>query len=315
MNAKIDLLTRVAELYYEQDLSQNDIAKMLDTSRPTVSRLLVEAKREGIVEITVHSPIRKHARLSLELRRALSLREAIVVSGRYDYEKALRRCCEATLSLCNTILENNATIGIAWGAAPRYLCDLMEEHPYDQPYYNVNVVQMVGCLGTGNPNIDGIELALRMSRSLGGRYSNIYAPIYVGSEEVYHYLIQEPQIESTLKHAEHLDIILTGVGSLDEETILQRAGYFTDADRRALLDQGAVGHLLARPFDRTGAEIVTPGRYTVGAPLSAMRSAEWSIGISAAEFKAEATLAAVRGGYINVLVVDEVLATRLLELA
>ena len=59
MAERTDLLVRVAELYYEQGLNQNEVAKLLNTSRPTVSRLLDEAKDAGVVEIVVHSPIRK----------------------------------------------------------------------------------------------------------------------------------------------------------------------------------------------------------------------------------------------------------------
>jgi deoxyribonucleoside regulator len=311
MEERTELLVRVAELYYEQGLNQSDISDILGTSRPTVSRLLDEAKEAGVVEIIVHSPIRKDPQLSHELRTALGLREAVVISGSYDYEKGLYRCCEAAIQFFNTIIENNKTIGITWGAAPKFLCDIMEPHEY----YNVNVVQMVGCLGTGDPNMDGLELALRMSKSLGGTYSNIYAPIYVESETVYSYLVAEPQIEATLKKAMHTDIILTGIGSLDESTTLQKAGYLTDRDRADLISKGAVGHLLARPFNQEGVEIPIQGKYTIGAPLEAMRAAEWSIGISSAEFKAAAALAAVRGGYLNTLIVDLKLAREILALA
>ncbi|MVB10703.1 Deoxyribonucleoside regulator [Caprobacter fermentans] len=313
MEDKTDLLVRAAELYYEQKLNQIDIAKILNTSRPTVSRLLEEAKDAGIVEIIVHSPVRKNAKLSFDLRNTFGLREAIVVNGSYEYHKALRRCCEAASHFFNTIMENNKVIGISWGAAPQYLCDLIER----KDYYNVHVVQMVGCLGTGNPNIDGIELALRISKRLGGTYSNIYAPIYVGSKTVHSYLIKEPQIEATLNQANHVDIILTGIGSFDSGTTLQQSGYFTDQDRMNIIGKGAVGHLLARPYDRNGSPIdMEPeGRYTIGAPLDAMHAAEWSVGISAAAFKAEAVLGAIRGKYINVLVADEALAVRMLELA
>lgn len=311
MDKKVDLLVRVSELYYEQGLNQSAIADILGTSRPTVSRLLDEAKEDGVVEFIVHSPIKKDPQLSHRLRVNLGLREAIVVSGNYDYEKGLSRCCEAANQLFSTIIENNKTVGITWGSALKILCDLIE--PKD--YYNVNVVQMVGCLATGNPNLDGLELALRMAKKLGGTYSNIYAPIYVESEVVYSYLVAEPQIEATLKRAMHTDIILTGIGSLDSNTTLQKAGYLTDRDRIDLIGRGAVGHLLAHPFDKDGNEIPLIGRFAISAPLEAMRAAEWSIGISAAEFKAEAVLAAVRGGFINTLVVDQKLANKVLELA
>lgn len=310
MEDRTELVVRAAELYYEEGLNQNAIAGILGTSRPTVSRLLDEAKETGVVEIVVHNPIRKDPKLSYALRTGLGLRDALVVTGSYDYRKALRRCCESALQCFNTVMEHNRTIGISWGAVPQNLCEMMEE----REYYNVNVVQMVGCLGTGNPNVDGLELALRISKKLGGTYSNIYAPIYVESRVVHDYLVAEPQIDATLKKAMHTDVILTGIGSLDAGTTLQQAGYWTDRDRMELLGRGAIGHLLARPFDAAGREVPLEGRYIIGAPLEAMKRAEWSIGVSAGEFKAEATLAAIRGGYINVLVADEKLARRLLEL-
>lgn len=311
MDKKMDLLVRVSELYYEQDLNQSAIADILGTSRPTVSRLLYEAKESGVVEVIVHSPIRKDAALSHSLRVNLGLREAVVVSGNYDYERGLSRCCEAANQLFSTIMENNTTVGITWGSALKILCDLIET----KDYYNVNVVQMVGCLATGNPKLDGLELALRMSKKLGGTYSNIYAPIYVESEVVYSYLVAEPQINATLKKAMHTDIILTGIDSLDSNSTLRKAGYLTERDRLELIEKGAVGQLLAHPIDRYGNKIPLNGRFAISAPLEAMRAAQWSIGISAAEFKAEAVLAAVRGGYINTLVVDEKLAKKVLELA
>ena len=315
MKSRTDLLIRVSELYYEQDLSQHEIAKLLGISRPTVSRLLDEAKETGIVEIKVNSPIRKDPALSLRLRDRLHLKDAIVVNGSYDYCKALRRCCEAALHFTNTTLQNNMTVGICWGAATRFLCDLMEEHPYDQPYYNVNVVQMVGCLGSGNPNVDGLELALRMSKSLGGTYSNIYAPAFVSNAQVQSYLVKEPQIEATLRKAEHLDIILTSVGSLDSGTSLHKAGFYTDETLADLVGRGAVGHLLARPFDADGREVPAADLFPVGAQLSTLANATWSVAVNASEDKAEGLLAAVRSGYVNTIVVDQPLARKLLALA
>lgn len=95
----------------------------------------------------------------------------------------------------STVLDNNQSIGISWGRALDALCNAIK--PAD--YYNVNVVQMVGCLGTGNPRVDGLELALRISKKLGGTYSNIYAPVYVDSELVYSYLVSDRRLKPRSK--------------------------------------------------------------------------------------------------------------------
>ena len=52
----LDLMHRAARLYYLDELNQAAIAERLTVSRPTVSRLLAEARRIGLVRITVHDP-------------------------------------------------------------------------------------------------------------------------------------------------------------------------------------------------------------------------------------------------------------------
>ncbi|MBR0598256.1 sugar-binding transcriptional regulator [Sinanaerobacter chloroacetimidivorans] len=311
MDTREDLLIRAAELYYHQGLSQNAIAEILCTSRPTVSRILDEAREAGIVQIIIHSPIKKNPELSKELRTALKLKDAIVISGSHEIDTALQKCSTAAAHFLNSILDNNITIGITWGPATNYLCDAIEP----REFYNINVIQMVGCLGTGNPTLDGLELAMKISSKLKGTYSNIYAPAFVDNEIVHSYLLKEPQIQTTLKKALHTDIVLTGIGSLfDSTSTLQRAGYLNEEDRLSLLKKGVVGHLLSRMFDADGKEIPLENKYVISAPLEALKVPKWSIGICVSEMKAPPALAAVKAGYINTLICDESLANRLLEL-
>lgn len=311
MSNRVDLLVHISELYYQQELSQQEISQIMGISRPTVSRLLDEAKETGVVEVIIHSPIVKHPKLSYALRTEFGLRDAIVVSGNYEFDKALARCAKCAAHFLNTVLENNMSIGISWGRALEALCNAVEP----SEYYNVNVVQMVGCLGTGNPRVDGLELALRLSKKVGGTYSNIYAPVYVDSELVYSYLVAEPQIETTLKKALSVDIVITGIGSLDDPNAsLYQSGCYSPEDRGELMRRGAVSSLLGRMFDINGKEVQLDGRFVISAPLEAMHYPTWSIGINAGAAKAECTLAALHGKYLNTLIVDEPLALRILEL-
>ena len=87
MKERDELLVRVAELYYQQNLSQNEVAKIIGVSRPLVSRLLIEARNTGIVEIKIHTKIKKNGDLSLKLRNTFNLKEAIVVEGNPDIIK------------------------------------------------------------------------------------------------------------------------------------------------------------------------------------------------------------------------------------
>ena len=48
---RLRILTDISEMYYIQGKTQSQIAHVLNFSRSTVSRLLTEARQEGIVEI------------------------------------------------------------------------------------------------------------------------------------------------------------------------------------------------------------------------------------------------------------------------
>ena len=60
-------LVNVARLYYEDELSQQEIAVRLGKSRPTVSRMLKAARSQGIVTIDIRAPSNRSRSLELAL--------------------------------------------------------------------------------------------------------------------------------------------------------------------------------------------------------------------------------------------------------
>ena len=63
-----NLLAQIAFMYYEQELTQNEIAAQLGLSRVKVYRLLKQAKIEQVVQININWPIERDP----ELERALA---------------------------------------------------------------------------------------------------------------------------------------------------------------------------------------------------------------------------------------------------
>jgi deoxyribonucleoside regulator len=311
MKERDELLMRVVELYYQQGLNQNKVAGVVGISRPMVSRLLIEARNKGIVEIKVHSKINKNSRLSLKIRDTFGLQDATIISGNYNYNEAIQKCGAVASEFLYSILDNNMTIGITWGPMINSLCDSLQE----KQYYNVHVLQMVGSLGTGNPLIDGIELAYRISSKLNGTYSNIISPAFVDNEFVQEYLFNQPQIKSIINMANNLDVVLTGIGSVsDNRSTLRVAGYLTESDVKELTNNGCVGHVAARFFDDKGNEILLKDHYPIAVPLDALKNARKSIGICASASRAAPVIAAIKSSFINTLIADEALANEMLDL-
>lgn len=310
MNQKEESLVQVAELYYQQNLNQQEIAKIFNISRPTVSRMLEEARSRKIVEIIIHSPIARNYELSEAVREAYGLKNCIVVDSTLGYQESLKCCATAAANFLHSVLESNLVLAVSWGSVITYLAQVLEP----RTYHNVHVVQMVGCLAAGNPQQDGIEISMKIAQKLGAGYSNIFAPVFVNSQLMAAHFLEEPRIVSTMEKINIADIAVMGIGSVgDKNSILSTTGSILPGEWKDLKGKGATGHLLARMFDREGREIPIPGKSPVSPPLETLRKIRWTIGIAASERKAPATRAAVLAGYINSLVIDDSLARALLQ--
>lgn len=311
MRNSIPQIVRVAELYYEQNLSQKEIAQIIGTSRPRVSRLLADAKEIGVVEIKINRLIEKLPDLSEALRTTFRLRDAIVVDSGETYLESVRNVGIAAAELLSSIVKNEMTIGITWGQTLYQMAQALDRTPMEK----VEIVQMLGALGEGDSHIDGPELALRLAEKFDGSYRYVHAPAVVKTTEMKQMLMQQPQIKSTLEKAANADIMVQGIGSLaDEMSSLARAGYLDEAERASCLEQGAVGHLMARMIDIHGNHVGKYNDRVVAIPIEALHQPGYSIGICASKRKAKPTLGAIRGRFINTLVTDRRCAEELMRL-
>ena len=175
---RLELLASIASMYYEENLSQADIAARTGYSRSMISRLLNEARTEGVVEIRIRYPLCRRTDLEPELQDLLGLALVrVLTSGTTRYEERLRRLGSLAAQLVTELVHDNMTIGVSWGSA------LWETVNALRPglHAGVHVVQMIGALGTPDPDIDGPELARRLARTMTGRYSTFPAPLVVDS--------------------------------------------------------------------------------------------------------------------------------------
>jgi deoxyribonucleoside regulator len=309
-----DLLAQVASLYYEDGLTQAEVARRVDASRSTVSRLLQEARETGIVEITIHYPWKSDPELEHLLETQFHLGKALVLDGRgRPYAEVLRGLGVLAARYLDGVLDQDSYLGISWGTAVHSTVQaLRPKHRLP-----VTVVQMIGAVGTGDPLIDGPDLAHFLANVYGGEYRYLHAPLIVENGQVRHALLQEPRIRETLAIARCVDIALVGIGSLvPEVSSLLRAGYL---DREALAQlraQGAVGDICARHYDSHGQVMdIELNRRIVGIELKDLQDIKQVIGVAGGEAKAEAILGALCGGHINVLVTDDGAARKVLTLA
>ena len=109
-----ELLTRIAYLYYKDDLTQHQIAQQLGLSRPKIARLLQEARRTGIVRIEITQELPPDQKEAYNLQKLFNLRRAVVVRNEESREATLHALRSAVGSLILENLKETTSIGFSF---------------------------------------------------------------------------------------------------------------------------------------------------------------------------------------------------------
>lgn len=300
---RLEFLAQIASWYYEQGLDQEVIAQHIGRSRSMVSRLLQEAREAGLVEIRVRHPLKTDAALEDRLIKTYRLQGAAVLASLpSDHPTLLRRLGLLGARCLNEWLADGQTIGIGWGTALHEVVRAMPQRRLQ----GVTVVQLIGATGRGDPLIDGPELARWLAQKLGAAYRLIPAPLIVESDAVARALLQERSVAEALALARRASVALVGVGSVEPSvSSLQRAGYLGAGELAQLKAAGVVGDILARQLNADGQPVETPYvRRVIGLDLAELTATPVVIAVAGGKGKAMAVRAALRGGYVKVMVTD-----------
>jgi deoxyribonucleoside regulator len=307
------LLAQVASLYYEDGKNQNQVAKVLGYSRSHISRMLAEARREGIVEIHVHHPLERVAILEQRLVEQFDLQEVRVLkSNGLPYSLMLRRLGALAASLLAQKIRPNSVLGISWGTALYEVSNMLP--PIDYP--DVKVVQLIGSATSRDHQVDGPGLARAFSLQFGGQYYTLAAPWLVGDKQIRDALMKERRMQEVLELTKKVDIALVGIGTVDpRHSSLVRAGYLTIEEAQQIQGIGAVGDVCGHYFDIHGnlMEIPVAG-YAFGTGVETLQGIALSVGVAGGTVKAPSILGALRSKLVNSLVTDDTAARTVLEL-
>ena len=88
---KNKLAISAAKLYYQSGFSQADIAKELQLSRPSVSRLLQYAKDMGFVRIEIFDPIEDQGQLAQKVASVYGLRQVCIANAPIEDEEEVKK--------------------------------------------------------------------------------------------------------------------------------------------------------------------------------------------------------------------------------
>ena len=308
--ASEELLLRVAWFYYKDELTQDEIAKRLSVSRASVGRMLDRARKVGLVSINLNADHLDAFEVSRQLRRTFGLSEALVVPDHAAGEGE-RSALNARLGLggaqfMSTHLRPGGTLGVGWG-------DTVSRVIAATSFGAVGPVRMVSLTG----GVDAYLPAFLSSKGEGELTSAtvIPTPIVASTPELAAALKAEPSIQQVLKQACGVEQAIVGVGTPTADATIVQMGYLEAVDVRELRDQHVVGDILGQFFDASGRVVPLPIHdRRIGIELSELARIPKVVGVAGGLHKVEAILGALRGGFLDVLVTNELAALRLLDL-
>ena len=305
-------LVQVAKLYHRENLSQQEIARRLGTSRSNVSRMLAAAQERGIVEIRIHERAPRDLDLERELVARYGLSDAVVASNVNEVGvQVLDRLGELAWAWLRDQLKDGMTVAMSWGQALQALVAAVPPTVMS----STEVVQLVGGISARASFVTGQELVREFAGRLGGTYRYLHAPAAFTTVEARRTMAEEPSIRDALEAARHADVALVGVGSVrsgSSAAILEAVGP-SAAEREAFLAQGPVGDVAGRDLDAAGRPVLgAVDDRVLGLTLAEVRAVPRVVALAAGAGKAAALRGALRGGWLDVLVCDAEAAALLL---
>ena len=307
-----ELLARLAQRYYVDERTQEEIAREFALSRPKVQRLLERARRAGVVAIHIQAPPGLRLELESRLRATFGLSDAIVCSARTDPEAEREAVAQHAARYLERRLDDGCVVAVSHGrtagAVPRFF----------QPRSRLDVT-FVSAMG-GSPGVDAPtnpnEICRALAAACGGRAVSLYAPAYVESVEMRDQLLAQEAVAHSLDQAARASVALVGIGGTDDGCTMVRSGCLTTEEMARLRSQGAVGDVLGNYVDIEGRPVESPHQdRLVALTVDHLRRIGTVVAVVSEPEKPRATLGILRAGVISVLVVDEGNARAVLDLA
>lgn len=302
-------LVQVARLYYEDNLSQKEIADRLGVSRALINLYLKNAREEGIVRVHIVDPTNNCIQLGSTLKNLFSLKDITVVPNpRGPQSLSLRAVAGAAADYISTSLSDGATLGLCWGRTTTAVTELLKP----TRARNVDAVPLLGDCGHTVVHSQMNQLVMQAAQRLGAKAHFLSLPMIVSSAELRDALLKEEGIRDILQQWDHLSIACMGIGTVPP--VPGMFVYIGEELLPGLIKAGAVGDICGVYFDRNG-RIIQSGleNRKIAITVEQLQAADSIVACASGDDRALAVIGALRTGLVSTLFIDQSLAERMLD--
>lgn len=295
------LRARAIWLYHVEGCTQNDIAVQLGINRVMVVRLLADAKRRNEVRLTISAPLAELVQREREMEQRFAIARVIIAPFDDPEADPVKVIAAAAGSFISSQMKSGMRVGVGWGRT------LYNTLPFiaGETLEDFRVVSLLGGIAAAR-RFNPAEFAWQFAELFQGEGFLIPAPAVVDSPETKHALLERCGLSAIFEMADKLDMALLSCGGISNLTTSYRTGYLSEADRRSLIEAGAIGDVLYNFIDKNG-DLVDHevNNRVISVNLARLRRTPERVLISGGKEKLVAMRAAIRTVAPTTLITDE----------
>ncbi len=307
-NKKIQKLVDVAKMYYEQEMTQSEIAGRLGVSRPLVSKMLDEARELGVVTIQVHDMQAGSSTVLNQLRTRYNLRGGVIVADSPNENTTNQMIAASILDFVLHIRPAPGDIGIGWG----YIIGMFVKHVESaeiQQKLEASVFPLIGNSSVPNRDYHSNEIVRVFAEKTGANPIYIHAPAFLetGQEkQLFEESVSFKRIETAWNEMDTAIVNLGNHPSAPDYATATRFG-------NLLTTKKAAGRMLSSYFDIHGEMIHSETDYNIQIRIARLARCRNVIAVGSVALQPKALVGALRTGLITHVITAESVARAALD--
>lgn len=305
-------LVLVAKMYYEEALTQNEIANRLGVYRTTVTRMLQKARDEGIVKISIASTHRVRVDLETDLCKRFGLEEVVVVpiEPQASREERLEALGHSSSLLLDSLLIDGDVVGLAWGDTLGSMSETLPSLKRRDAVF----VPIVGGPGKMHVQHHINTIVYNFARAFKAKSQYIDAAAIVESADARKDISGSAYLQDVIKLWDQMTVAVIGIGALFRSSNLVWSGFIGEEEKRLLEDKKVIGDILSRFYTIDGKEAESSlSERTIAIELERLKQNRTTIAVAESKEKVPSIIGALHGGYMTHLVTDEETAVELMS--
>jgi DNA-binding transcriptional regulator LsrR (DeoR family) len=308
-NGRLDEAARAGWLYYIAGKTQDDIARILNVSRPTAQRLVSLCRAEGLITFRVNHAISECMSLASALRDRYGLVHCDVVPSDGSDETSFAGVAEAASIAIERMLRATGPLVMGLGTGRSMRASVARVAPLSRPLH-----RLVSLVGTISPDgsASRFNAPEHLAELTGAQHFPMPLPMHATTPAQREQLLALDPVRRVFAMAHDADAWFSGLSQFDNDAVLYRDGFISRDELLELMRLGAVGENLGWAFDADG-RILTEGPNTrITSVPPSPGSDKLRICVAHGAAKVVALHAALNGRIVNGVVTDEATARGLL---